>query len=192
LIYTVINIPNGDLIADGNLETQERVVENNNTFIKNNAEICVTNDRSSAEITDSFFTVLNRVADLLNNPLPAKPSSLPIPIEQESSTLEAVNHPVSFTPYIDFQNVVNQLEEQNIGSSEAEDNIADNLDILLEESRNFFSWIPAQQQFTQRYNRSTTNAPILREWNCGSHAQISKHQSNRSNVSIISSRRARL
>jgi hypothetical protein len=33
---------------------------------------------------------------------------------------------------------VNQLEEQNIGSNEAEDNIADNLDILLEEERNFF------------------------------------------------------
>ncbi len=135
---TVISIPDVDLIADGNLETQERLVENNNTFIQNNAEIFVANDRSSAEITDSFFTVLNRVADLLNNPRPAKPSSLPIPTEQESSTLEAVNHPVSFTPYIDFQNVVNQLEEQNIGSNEAEDNIADNLDILLEEERNFF------------------------------------------------------
>jgi hypothetical protein len=63
---------------------------------------------------------------------------LPIPTEQESSTLEAVNHPVSFTPYINFQNVLNQLEEKNIGSNEAEDNIADNLDILLEEERNFF------------------------------------------------------
>jgi hypothetical protein len=78
LIDTVINIPNEDPIADGNLETQERVVKNNNTFIQNNAEIFVANDRSSAEITDSFFTVLDRVADLLNNPRPAKRSSLPI------------------------------------------------------------------------------------------------------------------
>ena len=138
LIDTVINIPDEVLIADGNLEPQERVVENNNTFIQNNAEIFVANDRSSAEITDSFFTVLNRVADLLNNPRPAKPSSLPIPTEQESSTLEAVNHPVSFTPYIDFQNVLNQLGEQNIVSNGAEDSITDNLDILLEEERNFF------------------------------------------------------
>ena len=119
LIDTVINIPDVDPIADGNLETQERVIENNNTFIQNNAEIFVANDRNSAEITDSFFTVLNRVADLLNNPRPAKPSSLPIPTEQESSTLEAVNHPVSFTPYIDFQNVLNQLGEQNIVSNGA-------------------------------------------------------------------------
>ena len=139
LIDTVINIPDEVLIADGNLEPQERVVENNNTFIQNNAEIFVANDRSSAEITDSFFTVLNRVADLLNNPRPAKPSSLPIPTEKESSTLEAVNHPVSFTPYIDFQNVLNQRRgEQNIVSNGAEDSITDNLDILLEEERNFF------------------------------------------------------
>jgi hypothetical protein len=59
LIKTNINKPNEDPIADGNLETQERVVENNNTLIQNNAEIFVANDRSSAEITDSFFTVLN-------------------------------------------------------------------------------------------------------------------------------------
>jgi hypothetical protein len=137
-IDTNINIPNEDPIADGNLETQEHVVKKNNTFIQNNAEIFVANDRSSAETTDFFFTVLNRVADLLNSPRPEKPSSLPIPTEQESSTLEVFNHPVSFTPYIDFQKVLNQLEEQNIGSNEAEDNIADNLDILLEEERNFF------------------------------------------------------
>ena len=97
-------------IADDNLETQDRVVENNNTFIQNKAEIFVANNRSSAEITDYFFTRLNLVADLLNNHRTAKPSSLPIPTEQESSTLEAVNNPVSLTPCIDFQNVFNQLE----------------------------------------------------------------------------------
>jgi hypothetical protein len=55
LIDTVVNIPYVDLIADGNLETQERVVENNNTFIQNNAEIFVANTRPSAENTDNFF-----------------------------------------------------------------------------------------------------------------------------------------
>ncbi len=33
---------------------------------------------------------------------------------------------------------MNQLEEHNIGSNHAEDNIADNLDILLQEERHFF------------------------------------------------------
>ncbi len=82
------------------METQERVVENNNTFVQNNAEIFVANTRPSAENTDNFFTVLNRFADLLNNPRPVKPSFLPIPTDRESATLEAVNNPVSFTPYV--------------------------------------------------------------------------------------------
>jgi hypothetical protein len=60
LIDTVIDIPNVDMIADGNLDTQHHVVENNKTSIQNNAESFVANGRSSPESTNSFFSVLNR------------------------------------------------------------------------------------------------------------------------------------
>jgi hypothetical protein len=72
--HTVINIPDTDLIADGNLESQQRKVKNNNSFIQNNnSKIFVANNRCAAENTDNLFTVLNRFADLSNNPRPAKP-----------------------------------------------------------------------------------------------------------------------
>jgi len=94
-----------------------------------------------AENTDNFFTVLNRFADLLNNPHPARPSFLPIPTVQESATLEAVNNPVSFTPYTNFNNVLSELEAQNISIDVEVDDLTDNLDILWR--KKFFSWIPA-------------------------------------------------
>ena len=178
-------------IADDNLETQDRVVENNNTFIQNKAEIFVANNRSSAEITDYFFTRLNLVADLLNNHRTAKPSSLPIPTEQESSTLEAVNNPVSFTPCIDFQNVFNQLELQNFGGNEAEDNIKDNLEISLEEQRNFFH----KFQLSDDSLNVTVDPRSMRLSNeSGTVEATPKFQNtnNQSNCSNITSRRGRL
>ncbi len=60
LIDTVINIPEEVPIADGNLEPQEHVVENNNTFIQNNAEIFVANvNGCAADRTISKKKVLN-------------------------------------------------------------------------------------------------------------------------------------
>ncbi len=111
---TVIDITDENLIqlADGILN-HSQFVENNKIFIQNNSEISVNNRRSSAEDTDSFFAILNRLGDLLRNP-PAQINlpSAPFPSAENSSTLEAINNPVTFTPYFQFD-VINELDPHN-------------------------------------------------------------------------------
>ncbi len=109
---TVIDITDENLIqlADGILNPSQ-FLENNNIFIQNNSEISVDNLRSSAEDTDSFFAILNRLGDLLRNP-PAQINlpSASFPSAENSSTLEAINNPITFTPYFQFDIVTVMLQ----------------------------------------------------------------------------------
>ena len=111
---TVIDITDENLIqiADGILNPPQ-FVENNNIFIQNNSEISVDNHRSSAEDTDSFFAILNRLGDFLRNPpIQTNPPIVSCPSAENSSTLEAINNPVDFTPYYQLD-IINELDPLN-------------------------------------------------------------------------------
>ena len=96
-------------IADGILKSPH-IVENSHIFIQNNSENSLANHRPSAEETDSFFEILNRLSDYLLNPhIQTVPPVLTEPSVLNSFTLEEINRPEAFTPYFHFEKVLDEL-----------------------------------------------------------------------------------
>jgi hypothetical protein len=129
---TIIEIPE-DLTVNEISNFPLKNTENKTIFIQNNAEISVTNHnlittangidcQSAVEEEDTLFDILNRIGGLIRN-LP--PTVLPTPVAFNNSTIEAIHNPITYTPYIHFDNVISELGKHSIAVGGEEEWVMD-------------------------------------------------------------------
>ncbi|EFX64265.1 hypothetical protein DAPPUDRAFT_118341 [Daphnia pulex] len=138
---TIIEIPE-DLTVNEISNFPVKNTENKTIFIQNNAEISVTNHnlittangidcQSAVEEEDTLFEILDRIGGLIRN-LP--PTVLPTPVAFNNSTIEAIHNPITYTPYIHFDNVISELGKHSIAVGGEEESVEDIIEFPVKQT----------------------------------------------------------